>query len=201
MNILNFFISSFIIILIPGSGVIYTISTGMIQGKRASVFAALGCTMGILPHLCVSIVLTSYLMKMNYKAFLILKLIGSLYLIYLGINIMRSKVNFKLANKPKQKASSIVLSGMLINSLNPMLTFFFLSFLPQYATGKYYITECLLYGLTFMLLTLLVFIGYGLLAGITNQFFINSPKRISVIQKLFAIVFILFAIRLASSSI
>lgn len=204
MNTFSFLITSFIIILIPGTGVTYTISTGITKGKRASIFAALGCTMGIIPHLCVSIVLSSFLMKMDNKAFLILKLIGAIYLLYLGIGMVRSKTSFELVNsKSEEKASTIIRSGILINLLNPKLTLFFFSFLPQYArsTSDNYVTECLLYGFAFMILTLLVFIGYGLLAGITNKFFVNSPKRISLLQKIFGIIFIVFAIQLAFSSI
>ncbi len=202
MNTFSFLITSFIIILIPGTGVTYTISTGIIKGKRASIFAALGCTMGIIPHLCVSIALSSFLMKMNNKAFLVLKLIGAIYLLYLGIGMIRSKTSFELTNsKSENKVSTIIRSGILINVLNPKLTLFFFSFLPQYAksTSNNYMAECLFYGFAFMILTLLVFIGYGLLAGVTNKFFINSPKRISLLQKIFGIIFIVFAIQLAFS--
>lgn len=126
MNTFSFLITSFIIILIPGTGVTYTISTGITKGKRASIFAALGCTMGIIPHLCVSIALSSFVMKMNNKAFLVLKLIGAIYLLYLGIGMIISKTSFELTNsKSEGKASTIIRSGILINLLNPKLTLFF----------------------------------------------------------------------------
>ena len=204
MNTFSFLITSFIIILIPGTGVTYTISTGITKGKRASIFAAFGCTMGIIPHLCVSIALSSFIMKINNNAFFILKLLGAIYLLYLGIGMIISIPSFNLANsKSEKKVSTIIRSGILINLLNPKLTLFFFSFLPQYAksTSGNYIIECLLYGFAFMVITLLVFIGYGLLAGIANKFFINSPKRISLLQKIFGIIFIVFAIQLAFSSI
>jgi threonine/homoserine/homoserine lactone efflux protein len=204
MNTLNFLVASFIIILIPGTGVTYTISTGITKGKRASIFAALGCTIGIIPHLCISIALSSFIIKMSTNAFFILKLIGAMYLLYLGIGMIRSKTSFDLANnKSEEKAITIIRSGIFINLLNPKLTLFFFSFLPQYAKSisDNYISECLLYGFTFMVITLLVFIAYGLLAGITNKFFTNSPKRISLLQKIFGIIFIVFAIQLALSSI
>jgi threonine/homoserine/homoserine lactone efflux protein len=204
MTTLNFLVTSFIIILIPGTGVTYTISTGITKGKRASIFAALGCTIGIIPHLCISIALSSFIIKMSTNTFFILKLIGALYLLYLGIGMVRSKTSFDLANnKSAEKVSTIIRSGILINLLNPKLTLFFFSFLPQYAKSisDSYISECLLYGFTFMVITLLVFIGYGLLAGITNKFFINSPKRISLLPKIFGIIFIIFAIQLTFSSI
>lgn len=204
MNTVSFLITSFIIILIPGTGVIYTISTGITKGKKSSLFAALGCTMGIIPHLCVSIALSSFIMKMSNNAFFILKLIGAMYLLYIGIGMIISKASFEVANsKSEEKISTIIRSGILINLLNPKLTLFFFSFLPQYvkSTRDNYMVECLFYGFAFMILTLLVFIGYGLLAGTTNKFFINSPKRISILQKIFGIIFIIFAIQLALSSI
>lgn len=204
MNTLNFLVTSFIIILIPGTGVTYTISTGITKGKRASIFAALGCTIGIIPHLCISIALSSFIIKMSNNALFILKLIGAIYLLYLGIGMIQLKTSFNLTNnKCEEKASTIIRSGTLINLLNPKLTLFFFSFLPQYAKSNIdnYMTECLLYGFAFMIVTLLVFIGYGLLAGIATNFFINSPKRISLLQKIFGIIFIIFAAQLAFSSI
>lgn len=203
MNTVSFLITSFIIILIPGTGVIYTISTGITKGKKSSIFAALGCTMGIIPHLCVSISLSSFIMKMSNNAFFILKLIGAIYLLYIGIGMIVSKTSFEVANcKSEEKVSTIIRSGILINLLNPKLTLFFFSFLPQYvkSTRDNYMVECLFYGFAFMILTLLVFIVYGLLAGITNNFFMNSPKRISMLQKIFGIIFVIFSIQLALSS-
>lgn len=204
MNTLNFFITSFIIILIPGTGVTYTISTGLTRGKKYSFFAALGCTLGILPHLCASIVLSSVLMQMSNTAFLVIKLIGSIYLLYLGISMIRMHSDFELAAvKSEESAAAVIRNGILINLLNPKLTLFFFSFLPQYAGSRNdnYGMECLFYGFLFMLLTFLVFIGYGLLAGISNKFFANSPKRMSMLQKVFGIVFILFAVQLAFTSV
>ena len=78
-------------ILIPGTGVIYTVSLGMSEGKRKSVFAALGCTAGILPHLCISIVLSSLLMQTDDRVFFAVKRIGVLCLIYLGIGMIFSQ--------------------------------------------------------------------------------------------------------------
>ena len=96
MNIVSFFISSLIIILIPGTGVIYTISTGITKGKKASVIAALGCTAGIMPHLCLSISLSSLILQMNSWAFNIVKIAGALYLLYLGIGMIVSKSKTKV---------------------------------------------------------------------------------------------------------
>ncbi|MDD3413870.1 MAG: LysE family translocator [Lachnospiraceae bacterium] len=203
MNTYTFFISSLIIILIPGTGVIYTISTGFSKGKKASIYAALGCTIGIVPHLCASIILSSLLMKNYPKAFLMIKIIGAFYLLYLGLGMLFSKSGLNFDNaQTEDDFTGIVRRGILINLLNPKLTLFFFSFLPQYVSSysQNYTMECLLYGFAFMLLTFAVFIGYGILAGATKKFMINSPKSINLIQKIFGIIFIIFAVQLAFSS-
>ena len=202
MNTFTFFVSSFIIILIPGTGVIYTISVGISKGNKASIFAAFGCTAGIIPHLCISIALSSLLVNMSSSAFTIMKLLGTLYLLYLGAGMMRSKSKLELGHDTTEdKPIQIVYRGILINLLNPTLTLFFFSFLPQYvnSNGKHYVIESMIYGLTFMILTLIVLMGYGILGGIIKQLINNSPKRINLLQRLFGIIFIVFAVQLALS--
>lgn len=202
MNTYTFFITSFIIILIPGTGVIYTISVGISKGKKASMIAAFSCTAGIVPHLCISIALSSLLVKMSSEAFTIMKLLGVLYLLYLGTRMILSKTKLELENmKTEYNSVSIVRRGILINLLNPKLTLFFFSFLPQYinSNGEDYVIESLIYGLTFMLLTLVVFIGYGILAGTAKKLIIRSPKKMNLLEKFFGIIFVIFAVQLALS--
>ena len=201
MNPYTFLITSLVIILIPGTGVIYTISTGISKGIKASIFAAFGCTFGILPHLCSSILLSSMLMKMSHKAFLIMKLMGALYLLYLGLRMLFAKDGFEFGNERlEQKSSTIIKRGILINLLNPKLTLFFFSFLPQYVNmeSQNYVIESLLYGFVFMILTFVVFMGYGVLGG-SVQKIINSPRLMITMQKLFGIIFIVFSIQLVNS--
>lgn len=210
MNTYTFIISSLIIILIPGTGVIYTISTGLLNGKKASVYAAAGCTLGILPHLCASIVLSSLLLSMNQIIFSVIKIAGVIYLLYLGGGMLFSKEenggsDFITMNDRtiSNRGTQIMKKGVLINLLNPKLTLFFFSFLPQYVSGKdtNYLLECMLYGLGFMLLTLIVFIGYGILAGMTSQFLEKHPKGIIMMQRVFGGIFIIFAIQLGVSAL
>lgn len=202
MSAYTFFITSLIIILIPGTGVIYTVSVGITNGKKTSVLAALGCTMGIIPHLCISIGLSSLLMKMSNEVFTVIKLAGALYLLYLGAGMMLSKTKLELEYaKSNSKPITIILRGILINLLNPKLTLFFFSFLPQYVSSdsKNYVFQSFILGLTFMLLTLGVFIGYGILAGTAKRLINSSQRRMVILQKCFGIVFVSFAIKLALS--
>ena len=69
----EFLLTSLVVVLIPGTGVIYTISNGLFLGKRASIAAALGCTAGIIPHLTACILGLSALLHMSALAFQIIK--------------------------------------------------------------------------------------------------------------------------------
>ena len=204
MNTYAFIITSLIIIIIPGTGVIYTISTGLIKGKKASIIAALGCTAGILPHLFVTIALSSWLMKMSERAFFLLKCAGVLYLLYLGISMIVSKKKLEFSKTiDEDKATTIIRKGVLINLLNPKLTLFFFAYLPQYinSNGGRYIIESIILGIAFMILTFIVFVIYGVMAGLMKAMFIKSPKGLKYVQSLFGIIFIAFAANLAMSSI
>lgn len=203
MNTWTFVISSLIIVLIPGTGVVYTISTGIANGKKAGILAAVGCTAGIVPHLCASIALSSLLMHMSARIFCGMKLAGTVYLLYLGVKMLLTAENLTINHTQiEKKAATIMLRGIFINLLNPKLTLFFFSFLPQYISteSQNYIAEALMYGIAFMLLTLIVFTGYGILAGLVSTFLKDHPKKMLQIQRLFGITFIAFAIHLGISS-
>lgn len=200
MDTYTFLITSLIIILAPGTGVIYTVSMGMTEGRKKSIFAALGCTLGIVPHLCISIALSSLLMQMNEQVFTVIKYLGVLYLIYLGLSMILSKGKVEVSEtQTETRATAIIRRGILINLLNPKLTLFFFSFLPQYVSlgSANYVAKSTLLGILFMALTLIVFVGYGLLAGTAKVWLCQSPKRMAFLQKCFGVIFIAFAIKLA----
>lgn len=195
-----FLITSIMIILMPGTGVIYTISTGIMSGRQKSIVAAFGCTLGILPHLCVSIAFTSLLMQINDTVFMILRYAGAAYLIYMGIGMILSKGQGQFDEKTKSEGTlSVIRQGILINLLNPKLTLFFFSFLPQYVKGTkgQFVMQSALLGIAFMILTFLVFALYGILSGTARDWIVKSEKRISILQKIFGTVFIGFALKLA----
>jgi len=204
MNLHAFILSSIIVILIPGTGVIYTVSVGLAKGKGESVIAALGCTAGILPHLCVSTLLSSLILRYGNQLFPILKVAGTIYLIWLGLRMILSRTQFDFENqKNDESKTSIIRHGVLINLLNPKLSIFFFSFLPQYISENSgnYILDSLFYGFVFMVLTFIVFVLYGVFAGTMREFVKGYPKVLNRIQKAFGIIFIIFAIELASSSL
>lgn len=93
---LEFLITSFIVVLIPGTGVVFTVSTGLVQGRKASVFAALGCTAGIVPHLLATVLGLAAIMHTSALAFQALKYAGVAYLFYIAIATWRDNSAFAI---------------------------------------------------------------------------------------------------------
>ena len=94
MFTLEFLLTSLIVVLIPGTGVIFTISTGLAQGRRASFFASIGCTLGIVPHLLATVLGLSAVMHSSALAFQFLKYAGVAYLFYLAFATWRDRTPF-----------------------------------------------------------------------------------------------------------
>ena len=200
MITLQFLITALIITLIPGTGVVYTMSTGLTQKAKASVFAAIGCTLGILPHLAASFLGLSAIMHLSAKVFLVIKYVGFLYLLYLAVKTWRyaGQTQFS-ASESKKNLLGIVWKGILVNILNPKLTLFFLSFLPQFIsadTENVYVAMLILSGI-FMLMTLLVFVLYGLLASKVSSIVQARKSLMKKIERSFALVFAGLAVKLA----
>jgi threonine/homoserine/homoserine lactone efflux protein len=199
---MEFLLTSLVVVLVPGTGVIYTVSTGLAQRWRASIAAAFGCTAGILPHLSASILGLSAILHMSALAFQVLKVVGSLYLLYLAWSMWQDTGTFKF-DRPAQKtdAFQIALKGFLINILNPKLTMFFFAFLPLFVSPDAASPTQQMLGLSavFMLMTLVIFALYGILASGISTYLINSPKAIRWMQRSFAVIFAALAIKLVLS--
>ncbi len=199
----EFLITSLVVVLVPGTGVIYTVSTGLFVGWRGSIFAALGCTSGILPHITASILGLSAILHMSALAFQMIKIAGVVYLLYLAWSMWRETGTFKFDNSVnKYGILRVAIRGFLINILNPKLTIFFLAFLPQFistAPGMSPLPQMFLLSGLFMGMTLLVFILYGLSAHAVRAGIVHSPKRVLWMQRAFAIVFASLAAKLAIS--
>ena len=197
---MNFFITCLIVVLIPGTGVIFTVSTGLTAGKRASVFAALGCTAGIIPHLLASILGLSALLHTSALAFEALKFAGAAYLLYLAYATWRDRSAFAMNNSPTATtARSLMLRGFLLNILNPKLTIFFLAFLPQFVTpaSTAPALQMLVLSGVFMAMTFAVFVVYGLLANVFRRAVIESPRVQNWLRRSFAAAFAGLGLNLA----
>lgn len=189
---IEFLITSFIVVLVPGTGVIFTVSTGLAQGRKASVFAALGCTAGVLPHLMATVLGLAAVMHTSALAFQTLKYAGVAYLFYISYATWRDKSVFTIDGNPsKSTATALVVKAFLLNILNPKLTIFFLAFLPQFiqpGTAKQ-LFQLFLLSATFMAMTFMIFVVYGFLAHAFRKIVIESATVQSWLRRGFAAAF------------
>ena len=185
----EFLITSLVVVLIPGTGVVFTVSTGLAQGKRASFFASVGCTLGIVPHLLATILGLAAVMHTSALAFQVLKYAGVAYLLYLAVATWRDRSAFAVQlMQGKSSALVLVTKAFLLNILNPKLTIFFLAFLPQFVGPSTASPLLELLGLSavFMAMTFGVFIIYGLLAHAFRKAVIESPRVQNWLRRSFA---------------
>lgn len=176
---IEFLVTSLVVVLIPGTGVLYTVSTGLTQGRGASVYAALGCTAGIVPHLLATVLGLAAVMHASALAFQVLKLVGVAYLFYVAYATWRDTSAFAVdGSVSRTTASGLVVKAFLLNILNPKLTIFFLAFLPQFIEpgASQPLLQLLLLSAVFMAMTFVVFVGYGCAAHAFRQLVIESAR-------------------------
>lgn len=196
----EFLLTALIVVLVPGTGVIYTISTGLFLGWRASIAAAVGCTSGIIPHLLASTLGLTAILHVSALAFQTLKFLGVAYLLYLAWSMWRETGAIKFENSSNEKSyQQIIVRGFLINILNPKLSIFFLAFLPQFvpADSTTPMLEMFVLSTIFMVMTLFVFVGYGGFAHAVRSYVVNSPRSVLRVQRSFAVVFASLGVKLA----
>ena len=196
----EFLITSLVVVLIPGTGVIYTISNGLFLGWRASIAAAIGCTAGIIPHLSASILGLSAILHMSALAFQFIKFAGAAYLLYLAW-LMWTETGSLTFDSPSSRIAfrQIVKRGFLINILNPKLSIFFLAFLPLFVDpkGPSPTVQMVFLSSLFMTMTLVIFILYGVSANVVRRYVVNSPRLTVWLQRTFAATFAALGLKLA----
>lgn len=189
---IEYLMTSLVVVLIPGIGVLFTVSTGLIQGRRASVFAALGCTLGIVPHLLATVLGLAAVMHASALAFQTLKYLGAAYLLYTAWAMWRDRAAFAVdETAARQSPRVLVARAALTNVLNPKLTLFFLAFLPQFveAGAGRALHQLLLLSAVFMAMTFAAFIAYGFLAHAFRRAVIDSPRVQGWLRRGFAAAF------------
>jgi len=198
----EFLLASLIVVLIPGTGVVYTITTGLTLKWQASIAAAIGCTLGIVPHILASILGLSALLNMSAQIFTGLKLAGAIYLLYLAWNMWHEAGTLEINQKSTEMSvTKIIIKAIAINLLNPKLTIFFFAFLPLFVSknSSSPTIEMIVLSAVFMVITLIVFAIYGILASGISVYLMNSSKAVKRLQQAFAVMLAGFAVKLALS--
>lgn len=197
---LEFWITSLIVVASPGTGVLYTLAAGLSRGVRASLFAALACTLGIIPHMLAAITGLAAVLHASALAFEIIKYAGVAYLLWMAWQTLKEKgaLNVGGASAP-QSVRQVLIQGVLVNVLNPKLSIFFFAFLPQFvpAAATDALPRMLELSLVFMLITFVVFAAYGLFAAAIRTHVVTRPKILTWMRRTFAAAFVALGAKLA----
>jgi threonine/homoserine/homoserine lactone efflux protein len=196
----EFLITSFIVIVSPGAGVLYTLAAGLSRGSRASVVAAFGCTMGIVPHMAAAIMGLAALLHTSALAFQFFKYLGVAYLLYMAWNTLCERGALRVEKEvDARSAVQVTVTGILINILNPKLSIFFLAFLPQFVSADESnpLSRMLALSAVFMLMTFVIFVGYGLFAASIRDHVISRPRILTWMRRTFAGAFAALGAKLA----
>lgn len=200
---LEFLIVALIVVATPGTGALYTLAAGLGRGKRASVVAAFGCTLGIVPHMLAAITGLAALLHASALAFEIVKYAGVAYLLYMAWATWRERGALSLQPADSQAAArsdlQVTIEAVLINILNPKLSIFFLAFLPQFvqASDPTPLASMLSLSAVFMVMTFAVFALYGLCAAAMRDHVISRPAVMTWLRRSFAAAFVAMGVKLA----
>jgi threonine/homoserine/homoserine lactone efflux protein len=197
---LSFLLTSLIVVVSPGTGVLYTLAVALTRGSRASVAAAFGCTLGILPHMLAAMLGLAAVLHTSALAFSALKWCGVVYLLYMAWQTLGERGALAVdTGIDEAKQRRVVVTGFLINILNPKLSIFFLAFLPQFiAAGEPHpLARMLELSAVFMLMTWVVFVLYGLFAAGVRDRVVGRPDVMRWLRRAFAGGFALLGARLA----
>jgi len=193
----EFLFTAFIVCLVPGIGVVYTLSSTLGQGFRAGFWASLGCTIATLVHLAVALGGLAAVLHTSALLFQTIKYAGVAYLLYMAWGTLKGTGGLALEAAAPQSVAQLVWRGIVLNLLNPKLPLFFVAFLPQFMAvndGPYVMAEL---GVVFAVLTFLTFLGYTALAASGRQAILSRPAVMAWMRRAFAASFAALGVRLA----
>jgi threonine/homoserine/homoserine lactone efflux protein len=201
----EFLLTSLVVAAIPGTGVVYTIASSIGGGWRRGLFAAIGCTLGVVPHLLAAMLGLSGVMQAGSVVYETVRWVGVAYLVYMGISMIRQGDALELDDAAQHDAAGsmvrVVRRAILLNLLNPKLTIFFFAFLPQFLDTPPALLDTRLIGLgaVFMLATFAVFIGYAYASAVMRDLVLRAPAVRRWLHRCLGSLLVGFAARLAIS--
>lgn len=203
-QLLGFALASFLIIVVPGPSVLFVISRGVALGRRAALATVVGNTAGALLLAWLVAAGLGGVIAASIVAFTIVKVVGAVYLVYLGVQMWRRRraLPAVLTGAPEAApARRILREGFVVGVTNPKVVVFFAAVLPQFVDrdgGPIWLQMALL-GLVFALVALVSDSGWALLAGTARSWFARRPAALAHVGGLGAIVVMALGVRLALS--
>ncbi|WNM38622.1 LysE family translocator [Micromonospora halotolerans] len=195
-----FLLTTLVVVITPGTGVVYTLATGLSAGRRAGLVAAAGCTLSLVPHLVAAVTGLAALLRAGTPAFRVVTWLGVAYLLWMAWAALRDRGPLPVdEHRPPRPAGRLFRDGVLMNLLNPKVTVFFVAFLPQFVPpdAPDAPVRMLACGAVFMAATLVVFAGYALLAGALRRRVLARPRLTALLRHGFAGSFLALGLGLA----
>lgn len=197
---LEFLTVSLLVVASPGTGAAVTIATGLSRGARTAAVAALGCTLGIVPHMLAAVTGLAALLHASALAFESVKFAGVAYLLYIAWATWREQGVLAIdADGADRSSREVIRHAVLVNLLNPKLSMFFLAFLPQFIAPDDAAPTLTLLQLSalFMAMTFAVFVLYGAFAARMRDRVLGSPTAMAWLRRGFAATFVALGAKLA----
>jgi threonine/homoserine/homoserine lactone efflux protein len=189
-----------LLVISPGPDNILAIGRGLSQGKLAACLSGFSSGVGILFHVLTATFGLTLLIQTSEVAFMIVKVIGAAYLIWLGIKVLRSKSLITLKPADKKSYKSIFITGFLSAALNPKPGMFVLAFVPQFVNPELgsVTIQMITYGAWFALLTATGFSLMGVFATRLASWLQSRPKVVSGLNIGAGVTFITSGIAVAA---
>ncbi|MGK3723070.1 LysE family translocator [Priestia megaterium] len=188
LSIISFLGVAVLLTLMPGPDNLFILAQSISNGKNAGISTALGLCTGLLVHITAATLGISAIIYQSSLGFAIFKYVGAAYLLFLAYKAFREKdFNFSIENKSYSEYKSLYKKGILMNILNPKVSLFFLAFLPQFVnrSSGNITQQMLIYGVVFLIQTLIIFTLISLFAGKVGYLLHKNPlisKKINFIQ-------------------
>jgi threonine/homoserine/homoserine lactone efflux protein len=203
---LLFVVASIALCIAPGPDMIFILSSTLGQGKKAGRMAAIGINVGGYVHLFAAALGLSAILMASARAFTIVKWVGACYLIYIGIQVLRSKQNpltIDGTGVKEQSPRRLFWQGFLSDVLNPKVAIFFLAFLPQFVSveAEHPTLQIIFLGVTTNVIAIIINLLLVYFAGsLTCR--LRSNERIAArLNKFMGLVFIGLGLRLAGEKV
>ncbi len=197
---IEFLLTTLLIVASPGTGVVYTLATGLSRGARAGIFAAFACTLGIVPHLVAALTGLAALLHTSALLFDMVKYAGVAYLLWMAWQVLRQRGAMRIETEAAPRSmAQILVDGIVLNLLNPKLSIFFVAFLPQFIAVNEAapVLRMLELSALFMAATFIVFAIYGVFAAMMRDQVVGRPAVMIWFRRTFAAAFVALGARLA----
>ncbi len=200
---LGFLAAAMLITVSPGPDNLMVLGFGISRGRAEGIAFGLGCGLGCLSHTLLATLGVSALIAASPAAFLTLKICGGLYLIWLGVQALRSRGQVKVteATGGDDSLARLFTRGMLANAINPKVVLFFLSFLPQFVIAEHghIAWQTAQLGLVFTVQAALLFALLGYFSGSVGQWLQRHGRAGVWLDWLAGTIFVALGVRLIAA--